>query len=539
MRKELAQLLQTNQEGSARIRVEHIFREQNIVAAYEIIELFCELVVVRLPIIESQSQCPIDLREAVASLVFAAPRCADLPELQQIRNLFAVKYGKEFVAAAAELRPDCGVNRLIIEKLSVRAPSGEVKLKLMTEIAAEHGMEWDPTASESELLKAPEDLLEGPNRFLGASQMSLQTPVEAKVQESVADQNRDQVPVEPETNVFKALDISMGEKQYIPFVLPIPGDTISKGSSLSPLPSLRQPQGGNNESIMNVASSTMEDKIGSFNHREGYQHVHEKDDNFKDVAAAARAAAASAERAAAAARAAAALADGKLMGSSNKGDQIASDSSSDGDGDDFDKKEQRSEEGPTGNYFKIKRNSFNHQFTQEKPLFDDYTENRESVRASRAPEKKKQSGKGFSFDSDLPEEQPFSSQRSSRKYDDVFIEQDNNRRFLDSRKNASSKEWQFQDDDLRSQSVMGRNSDLSGAAPRFDTSSPSLYERQQSNTKTADEFVSQPPERPPPSLSGADETVGTKSVQNLPYVHPKLPDYDDLAARFESLRSKR
>ena len=58
-------------------------------------------------------QCPIDLKEAVASIIFAAPRCADLPELLQIGNLLGSKYGKEFVASAAELRPDCGVNRLV------------------------------------------------------------------------------------------------------------------------------------------------------------------------------------------------------------------------------------------------------------------------------------------------------------------------------------------------------------------------------------------------------------------------------------------
>ena len=34
--------------------MEHIIREQNILAAYDILELFCELVAVRLPIIEAQ-----------------------------------------------------------------------------------------------------------------------------------------------------------------------------------------------------------------------------------------------------------------------------------------------------------------------------------------------------------------------------------------------------------------------------------------------------------------------------------------------------
>lgn len=29
-------------------------------------------------------ECPYDLKEAIASIIFAAPRCADLPELQQV-----------------------------------------------------------------------------------------------------------------------------------------------------------------------------------------------------------------------------------------------------------------------------------------------------------------------------------------------------------------------------------------------------------------------------------------------------------------------
>jgi Regulator of Vps4 activity in the MVB pathway len=58
-------------------------------------------------------ECPLDLKEAISSICFAAPRCADLPELMQIQMLFAGKYGKEFVVAASELLPDCGVNRQV------------------------------------------------------------------------------------------------------------------------------------------------------------------------------------------------------------------------------------------------------------------------------------------------------------------------------------------------------------------------------------------------------------------------------------------
>lgn len=58
-------------------------------------------------------ECPLDLKEAISSVCFAAPRCSDLIELQQVQMLFVSKYGKEFVAAASELKPNSGVNRKV------------------------------------------------------------------------------------------------------------------------------------------------------------------------------------------------------------------------------------------------------------------------------------------------------------------------------------------------------------------------------------------------------------------------------------------
>ncbi|CAI9756066.1 unnamed protein product [Fraxinus pennsylvanica] len=166
MRKEIAQFLQAGQEAIARIRVEHVIREQNIWAAYEILEMFCEFVLARVPILESQRECPAELQEAVASIIFAAPRCSDLPDLLHVRNLFAAKYGKEFISAASELRPDTSVNRTIIEKLSVSAPSPEVKLNTLNEIAAEFNVNWDSSKTETEFSKKPEDLLNGPKKIV-------------------------------------------------------------------------------------------------------------------------------------------------------------------------------------------------------------------------------------------------------------------------------------------------------------------------------------------------------------------------------------
>ncbi|RCV26823.1 hypothetical protein SETIT_5G275900v2 [Setaria italica] len=189
MRKEMVQYLQTGQESIARIRVEHIIREQNILAAYEIVELFCEFVLARVPIVEVQKECPLELREAISSIIFASGRCSDLPELMHLRNLFTTKYGKEFVAGAMELRPDSGVNRTIIEKLSVKAPSGESKLKVLKAIAQEYNVEWDSSNTEAEFNKKYEDLLDGS----ASSVHQVQAPV---IESSlVASASRDKPPV--------------------------------------------------------------------------------------------------------------------------------------------------------------------------------------------------------------------------------------------------------------------------------------------------------------------------------------------------------
>ncbi|KAL2527931.1 Regulator of Vps4 activity in the MVB pathway protein [Forsythia ovata] len=173
MRRDIAMLLDSGQDATARVRVEHVIREMNIMAANEFIELFCELVVARLSVISKQRECPADLKEGISSLIFAAPRCSDIPELLAIRDVFEKKYGKDFVSAATDLRPNAGVNRTLIEKLSIRSPTGEIKLKVLKEIAKEYQANWDTTESETELLKPPEKPIEGPNNFVSASSLPL------------------------------------------------------------------------------------------------------------------------------------------------------------------------------------------------------------------------------------------------------------------------------------------------------------------------------------------------------------------------------
>ncbi|KAG7579768.1 Vacuolar protein sorting-associated protein Ist1 [Arabidopsis thaliana x Arabidopsis arenosa] len=172
LRRELAQLLESGHTPTARIRVEHVVREEKTVAAYELIGIYCELLVVRLGVIESQKNCPIDLKEAVTSVLFASQRLSDVPELSEIFKQFTTKYGKDFSTAAIELRPDSGVSRLLVEKLSAKAPDGPTKVKILMAIAEEHNVVWE---AKSFVESDPKDteLLSGASSFQPASSMNM------------------------------------------------------------------------------------------------------------------------------------------------------------------------------------------------------------------------------------------------------------------------------------------------------------------------------------------------------------------------------
>ncbi|KAI4989569.1 hypothetical protein ZWY2020_036886 [Hordeum vulgare] len=177
MRGDVAALLRDGREDTARIRVEHVIREQNTMAANEIIELFCELIVTRLPIIAKQKECPADLKEGICSLIFAAPRCSEL-----LNSLGCGPLKRSMVKISLLLQltcPNAGVNNLLIEKLSVNKPSGQTKLKVLKDIAKEHQIDWDTSEAEQVLLKPAEELIQGPSSFGEASKMPVKTTLSA------------------------------------------------------------------------------------------------------------------------------------------------------------------------------------------------------------------------------------------------------------------------------------------------------------------------------------------------------------------------
>ncbi|GAV75660.1 Ist1 domain-containing protein [Cephalotus follicularis] len=134
-RSDVLQLLNFGQQDRALLRVEHVIREQNMLDAYAMIENYCHLLAERVDVIQNNKKCPEELKEAISSLVFAASRCGEFPEMQKFREMFTKRFGKEFATRIIELRDNCGVTPKFVKKLSTRQPSLESKWKVLKEIS--------------------------------------------------------------------------------------------------------------------------------------------------------------------------------------------------------------------------------------------------------------------------------------------------------------------------------------------------------------------------------------------------------------------
>ncbi|KAK9152685.1 hypothetical protein Sjap_000165 [Stephania japonica] len=144
LREDIAQLIQRGQEHSAFSRVEQLCRDQNINAAYDLIEHYSEFILLNISYIRRNRDCPNDISEAVSSLIYASARCGDLPELLKLRKLFGERYGQKLSMCASELLAGNRVNDQIIEKLSTKSIADDVKYCVLRDIAANKNFQLEP-----------------------------------------------------------------------------------------------------------------------------------------------------------------------------------------------------------------------------------------------------------------------------------------------------------------------------------------------------------------------------------------------------------
>lgn len=72
---------------AAKIRVEQIIREDYLVEAMELLEMYCDLLLARFGLVQQMKTLDEGLAEAISSLIWVAPRLqADVAELKVIAD---------------------------------------------------------------------------------------------------------------------------------------------------------------------------------------------------------------------------------------------------------------------------------------------------------------------------------------------------------------------------------------------------------------------------------------------------------------------
>ncbi|KAF1829322.1 DUF292-domain-containing protein [Decorospora gaudefroyi] len=153
-RREVAQRIENKKIQSAQILVEQMIRTDITTEAHEFLELYCELLLARSQLLESQvssSSAPsatattLDpaLEEAVRSIIYAAPR-TEVKELHTVRALLVEKFGKDVALASIE---GTGVPKKLVDRLRVETPSEELVELYMSEIAKLYQVEYKSARS--------------------------------------------------------------------------------------------------------------------------------------------------------------------------------------------------------------------------------------------------------------------------------------------------------------------------------------------------------------------------------------------------------
>ncbi|KAL4303455.1 hypothetical protein GQ457_10G000440 [Hibiscus cannabinus] len=146
LKKDIADLLANGLDINAYSRVEGYIAELLLSSCYDFIEKCCDFVSKHVSVMQKLSDCPEDCREAVSSLMFAAARFSDLPELRDLRQIFHERYENSL---------ELFMNKQLVENSTSNPSTMERKVKVMNDIASEFSVKWDSKAFERRMSKPP------------------------------------------------------------------------------------------------------------------------------------------------------------------------------------------------------------------------------------------------------------------------------------------------------------------------------------------------------------------------------------------------
>ncbi|XP_078051853.1 increased sodium tolerance 1-like protein, partial [Augochlora pura] len=143
-RKEIADYIAAGKVERAKIRMEHIIREDYMVEAMELLEMYCDLLLARFGLIMQMKDLDEGLAEAISTIIWAAPRIqTDVREMKIIANILSAKYGKQYTDACREEAVQ-SISEKLKQKMSVQSPSKLLVEKYLIEIANNYNVPYEP-----------------------------------------------------------------------------------------------------------------------------------------------------------------------------------------------------------------------------------------------------------------------------------------------------------------------------------------------------------------------------------------------------------
>lgn len=163
-RKEIADYISGGKIERARIRVEYIIREDYLVEAMEVVEMYCDLLLARFGLITQMTELDEGISEAVSSLVWVSPRLQnDVSELKIISEIFIKKYGPIFAEHSRTATGAHRVSEKLMHKLSIQAPPKLLVEKYLIEIAKNYNIEYE---ADPQIMKEEQNEEDGESLFL-------------------------------------------------------------------------------------------------------------------------------------------------------------------------------------------------------------------------------------------------------------------------------------------------------------------------------------------------------------------------------------
>jgi len=143
-RKEIADYIKISKTDRARIRVEHIIREDYLVEGLEIAEMFLDLLLARVGLINLSNEIDPGMAEAISSVIWVQPRIiTECPELKIVCDELGKKYGKEYMQQCRSGMIGT-VSKKLQKKLDPHAPPRSLVENYLIEIAKNYNVDFEP-----------------------------------------------------------------------------------------------------------------------------------------------------------------------------------------------------------------------------------------------------------------------------------------------------------------------------------------------------------------------------------------------------------